>query len=262
MVTQSTVWSLGVVFGLPRREFHPCVVEREKPVLVEKLLTEPRVERFDKSIVGRSSGSTEIKVDFVPVCPAIKVLRDELWSVVYLDPLGEAMGTSYAFQRRYNIQSSDLRACIQSQTFACVILKDNQNTEPSFVEESIGDEVHAPAFVSSLGTRPDLPLHAGNTPAGEFSSHYKAFFAVEAVDPLVVDLPSLTPQEDVEPAIAIGDSDSGKLSQTEAQRQLRIGCASVTMCRPWPSEHPKGPPFARLIHGLHLPDQCSTKGGP
>ena len=68
----------------------------------------------------------------------------------------------------------------------------------------IGDKVHTPALVPLLGCRADLPLHAGNASTGRFLTHYEAFFAVEPIDPFVVDLPPLAPQEDVEPAIAIG----------------------------------------------------------
>jgi hypothetical protein len=96
-----------------------------------------------------------------------------------------------------------------------MIFDDDQNPEASFVKELIGDEVHTPTLVPGLRCGSDLPLGTCDTPTGELFTHYQAFLAVEAVDPFVVDLPAFTPEQDVEPAIAIGNSDTRQLLQTQ-----------------------------------------------
>ena len=103
---------------------------------------------------------------------------------------------------------------MQRQTLTRMILNDDQNPESSFVKELIRDEVHAPAFVPGLRCRPDLPLNAGNTASGDFLTHSEAFLAVEPVDPFALDLPPFAPEKDVEPAIAVGNSDARQLLQT------------------------------------------------
>jgi hypothetical protein len=143
-----------------------------------------------------------------------------------------------------------------------MIFYDDQNPEASFVKELIGDEVHTPAIVLHQGSGSDLPLSTRDTPTGELFTHYEAFLAVEAVDPFVVNLPAFAPEKDVEPAIAVGNSDACQLLQTQPEDQLGICRAPVTVCRPWPLHDPKGPPLARPVDELHLPDEFPAKGRP
>jgi hypothetical protein len=177
-------------------------------MLIETLLPEPRVERFDQCIVCRSTRSTEIQLDLVPVRPAIEVLRDKLRSIVHLDPFRKSVCPGDAFQSCHHVNTSDLGVRLEGQTLACVVLHYHQHPEPSIVKELIGDEVHTPAIVLHQGSGSDLPLSTRDTAAGRFLAHYQAFLAVEAVDPFVVNLPAFTPEKDVEPAVAVGDSDT------------------------------------------------------
>ena len=57
------------------------------------------------------------------------------------------------------------------------------------VKQLVRDEVHTPAFVPGVSTRPDLTHDARNTAAGCFLTDYQTFCAVESVYPFVVDLP-------------------------------------------------------------------------
>ena len=67
-------------------------------MLIQTLFPESGVDRLDECVVRRLPGSTEGELDVVPVCPSVKVLRDELRSVVYLDPFGKTVRSGDAFQ--------------------------------------------------------------------------------------------------------------------------------------------------------------------
>jgi len=112
---------------------------------------------------------------------------------------------SDTFQRRHYIDAMDACAGIERKALAREVLKNDQDSKPPIVEELIGDEVHAPAFVAHRSCGLHLPFDTGNAPTRRFPTHYEAFLTIEAVDPLVVDLPAFTLQEDVETTIAIGD---------------------------------------------------------
>ena len=103
---------------------------------------------------------------------------------------------------------------MQRQTLTRMILNDDQNPEASFVKELIRDEVHTPAFVPGLRCGTDLPLNTRDTPTRRFLAHCEAFLAVQTVHPFVVDLPPFAPEKDVEPAVAVGDSDACQIPQT------------------------------------------------
>lgn len=186
------MWSLGIVFVLPSQEFCLCVLQREEPVLVQTLLPEPRVEGFDQGIVRWPARPTEVKFNMVPVGPSVKIFRDELGSIVHLDPFREAVLMRDTLQRCHDIEASDPRVRIECQAFAREVLDDDQYSKAAIVEQLIGDEVHAPTFVPGQCGWPDLPFDAGNPSTRRFLTHYQAFRAIEPVDPFVIDLPALT----------------------------------------------------------------------
>lgn len=198
----------------------------------------------------------------VPVCPTIKILRDELRSVVHFDPFWKTVCERYSFQCCDDIDAADPRACIKGETLACVVLENYQHPETSIVKQLIGDKVHTPAIVPVQCCRADLPLDTGNTPTGRFLTHYQAFCTVEPVDPLMVNLPSFTLEQYVESPIAEGNTACSQFPQSQAKRELWICHASMTMCRARPVEHPKGPPFACPVQCLHLSDEFAAKGRP
>jgi len=45
------VWPFGIILVLPCSDLCVCILEREEPMLVEALLTEPGVKGFDECIV-------------------------------------------------------------------------------------------------------------------------------------------------------------------------------------------------------------------
>jgi hypothetical protein len=91
-------------------------------VLIRTLLSEARVERFNQRVVRWFSRSAEIELYFVPVCPPIQILGDELGSIVHLDALGKTMFSRDALQRCHHIDATDPSVRLEDKTLAGVVL--------------------------------------------------------------------------------------------------------------------------------------------
>ena len=73
----------------------------------------------------------------VPVCPAVEVFGNELWSVVYLDAFREALELRDAFKHFDHVQYVYAARGIGRETLTRDVLDDDQHTDPVFIEELI-----------------------------------------------------------------------------------------------------------------------------
>src|SRR5262249_56004223 len=78
-----------VVIDPPRLDPRARIVAVEKPVLVEALVTELAVERFDEGIVDRFTGSDEMQLNAILVRPRVERAAGKFGAVVCDDLLRE-----------------------------------------------------------------------------------------------------------------------------------------------------------------------------
>ena len=84
-VAQAAMRSMFVVIPTPGLDLLCGVIQRQEPMLVQTLQTEPGIERLDKRVVRRLARTAEVQLHFVPVRPQVQILRDELRTVVHPD---------------------------------------------------------------------------------------------------------------------------------------------------------------------------------
>jgi hypothetical protein len=87
--------------------------------------------------------------------------------------------------------------------------------EPPAVEQSIGDKVHRPQLVRPGRRGLPFPVGGADATTRTLETQVKPFFAIEAIDPLVIDQPALTPQQDVDPEIAIAHPRLGQIADAQ-----------------------------------------------
>jgi hypothetical protein len=61
-----------------------------------------------------------------------------------------------------------------------------------------------------------------------FAAQIQAFFAVYPVNPFVIDVPALTPQQGVDPKIAIADPSLGNLANPQSKSRIVFAVWNIT----------------------------------
>jgi len=54
-------------------------------MLIQALETETGIERLDVSVIRRLARSGEVQLNMILSYPQVHILRNELWSVIYMD---------------------------------------------------------------------------------------------------------------------------------------------------------------------------------
>lgn len=80
---------------------------------------------------------------------------------------------------------------------------------------------------------------------GQLGADRQSLFAIEPVDALVVDRPALAPKQNVQPPIAVADSNGSQVLQPDPQGCLRITLRSVALRRPFEAGGDASPPLTR-----------------
>ena len=80
-----------VVVLPPRFDLFSSVLERQEPMGVKAFIPERTVERLDKRVVGRPSGTREVKRDLMLVRPPVKSPAGKLTAVIRLYSFRDAM---------------------------------------------------------------------------------------------------------------------------------------------------------------------------
>jgi hypothetical protein len=201
-ITKSGVWPHSIVVPPPILDGSTGVVKALKPVTVQALVSEPAVEGFNERILHRLPGTNEVEANPSQVRPRIEVIRRKLAPVVHLDHLRLATPRDHVFECFRHRSSRKTARHLHRQALPRKAVDHGQDTNPAFIGESIGDEVHRPALVHLAGTRRLDP-----NPARELlptlDAHLEILLAVQAVDPLVVDPPTLPAEQDRQPAVAV-----------------------------------------------------------
>jgi hypothetical protein len=94
-------------------------------------------------------------------------------------------------------------------------------------------------------------------------AHRKALFRVDPVDKFMIDPPSLSAQQHVQPSISIPNPNRCKVSESNPQERLLIPCvAPVVEHRPMHLEKPARAPLVDLVGGNQILRQRALAGRP
>src|SRR5581483_3913582 len=231
VVIQSPVFN-----GLPR------IVEGEEPVLVQALLAEFAVERFDIAVLHRTTRGDEMQRDFVLVCPLIQRLRGKLRSVIDDDPLRQPALQPQPFQHTNHAQRRQRGVHLDDGHLSRVRILDRQRAELTPARQRIVQEIHRPCLVRPRGRRQQHPCLRTDPPPAPPSPHHQLLLHIDPVHPLDVHLPAFPFEQNVQPPVSPAPPLLSQFTQAHAQ-------LLVDHCEPrWP----------RLIahhrtHNLHPP---------
>ncbi len=92
------------------------------------------------------------------------------------------------------------------QSLAAEHVDHRQGPELVAIAKLIVDEVEAPDFVGLLRLKPLLPVDDHLATARPLAPQSKPFLAIEAVNEVLADGPTLSPQQDVDATIAVSNA--------------------------------------------------------
>jgi hypothetical protein len=119
-------------------------------------------------------------------------------------------------------------------------------------EQLIGHEVHAPSLIDHTSPGPLAADRTALVASWSFSTHLKPFLAVQPIHQLVIYLPALTPQQDMQPLVAVVNTAGCQVPKTNPQLGPIITHALVVVSHPREPQCPAGSPFTHLVGHLDL----------
>jgi hypothetical protein len=95
-----------------------------------------------------------------------------------------------------------------------------------------------------------------------FGPQIKPFLAIKPVDPLVIDLPALSAQEDTDSFISIAHSDCSDLADLHPKNGLLVSSALVSVGGTSEAKNNACTAFTHAVAFLEMIDQGSFSGRP
>jgi hypothetical protein len=141
-------------------------------------------------------------------------------------------------------------------------IDDRQDPERTSVEQAVGHEVHRPDLVCTADRGPPLSVAPGPFALGQLGPDRQSLVPVDPASALVIHLPALPAQQDVQPPVAIAHPCGSELLQPHAQSNLRVGALPVTLGRAAETGGLAGPALADVVGHLQVTGDLAASGGP
>ena len=104
---------------------------------VKAFIPERTVERLDKRVVGRPSGTREVKRDVMLVRPPVKSPAGKLTAVIRLYSFRDAMTGRELLQNGDDLLALDALVGVDRQALSGVLVDDGEGSEAATVEEHV-----------------------------------------------------------------------------------------------------------------------------
>jgi len=213
-----------VVVVPPPLDQHPRLQQRREDLSFEQLVTQLPVEALDVPVLpGRARLDVQRLYADLPE-PSTHRLGRKLRTIVRSDMSGHAPGRHQPCQPFQDVIAPELSADIDRQALACVLIDHGEHPKGTpFTRPSL-HEVVAPHVVTMLGPQPyAAPVVEPQTPAfGLLRRHFQPLPPPDPLDPLVIDMPAIPPQQSGDTAIAVPPVHTCKLDDPLGQRQFII----------------------------------------
>lgn len=179
-------------------------------MLIKALLPYPSVESFNERIVCRFSWPAEGKLNAMPMCPIIQRLGHKFRSVVDIDNLWQPMYLRQTFENPDYARAWKRKINFNGWTLTGHVIHYRYDPESATIIQAIRHKIHAPMLIWHMWW---WLYHAQrtNTFLACLEPQRQTLLPVEPVHPLVVDMPTLALQQDVQAAVAIPDAYRSKL---------------------------------------------------
>lgn len=220
-------------------------------MLVQALVPEPAVEALHEGVLGGLSGRDVVPFHALLLLPAQDRVTGQFGAIVADDhtgpsPLLDEMVefTSHAHPRQRGVDHD-------GQGLTREVVDHAQRAEAPPVDESVGDEVEAPAMVRRGGQQ-DRPPRSHRPLAPASSTYRQAFLTVDPEDLLGVRTKAFAFQQDAQPAIAEPAPFTGQIAQPCSLGVISLRTLLVLEGRPIQLCKGAGPTFAQAVLGHHV----------
>ena len=190
-----------VVVVAPDRQLAPGVSQAVEQLLVQQLVAQRPIERFNERVLLRLA-----RIDVVPLDPVFAgPLQDrpagKFGSVIADDASGFAIQAHQRVELACNSHPRDAGVSQQAQVFPAGVIVDRQDAQSAGSAERVGHKVHRPAVV-----RPQRHGHrrpaAASALAAPSATHRQPLLPVQPVELLVVHDVPLAFEHDADAPVA------------------------------------------------------------
>ena len=210
-----------VVIVPPLLEGEAGIVEIDEPVLRKALPPQRGVEALDVGVVRRLPRPAEVQLNLVPVGPVVQGPGGEFGAIVHGDQdRKSAARTTGLRQDHRHVLPLEAPPGHLSDALPGEGVDRREDPNRAAAGQQVVHEVHSPPLIGRSGFGPDLAHRSALPPLRPFALEGEPLLGVEAVDPLVMDVPAFPPQEDREPRIAPAHPARRELAQPPAERLL------------------------------------------
>ncbi len=157
--------------------------------------------------------------------PVVHGSAGELASIVRTQDLGLRPTICPSAENRRHVLAREGEAYFRHGTNPAKVIYSRHDPHPAPIGEPIGHKVHAPPLVRSLRCGHWHP-YCGNAVLAALEPKREPFLAVDAIDPLVVDLEAFFGKQHVKRAVAIANPCLGQVSQADPKSRLSLAWVS------------------------------------
>src|SRR6185437_3038649 len=258
---QGRVRPVVIVVSAPVGHDSLGVSEPQEPVLIQTLVPKPPVETFDEAILRWLARLDEIQPDTVLVGPLIQRPADELGAVVGAKQRWLAQFPRQPVHHPHDARARQRRIELDRQALPTVIVHHPQHPYHPPVRQRVADKIHRPVLARRRRPGQRLP-HPRRVPFSLAATQRQPLLPIQAQHPLVVHLPPLPAQQQVQPLIPEPPPFRRQLQQALLEPRCRFRLGPVALTRSMGRDHPAGPPLTQLQLLGEQPHGCPPGIGP
>ena len=258
------MWARGVVMAAPCLDQDLGLPEIEEDFPRQQFIPELGVEALAVAILPWAARLDIERLHADALQPVAESRRDELGSVVGTYMFRRPMPDEQLAQRVEDIPRVELPFDPYGETLSCILIDHAQHTEHPPIMRPVLHEVIGPDMALVRRSEP----HARAVVQPEtatfrlFHRHFQPLSPPDAIDPLLVHMPALVPQECRDPAIAIPAELFGQADDRTRQGVLVIAADEVlALGRAVLADHAAGPTFGDAENFHHMTDRIAFAGG-
>lgn len=258
------MWPGGVVVLPPRFDQDLCLAQIEEDLPRQQLVAQLAVEAFAVAVFPWRARLNVERFYADPLKPFAQSCCNELWSVVGSYVLGCPVTNEQLAQRVKDIPGGELALDPDGEALACVLVDHAQHTEHSSIVGAVLYEVIGPdmAFVRRPQPHARAVIQPETAAFWLFHRYFQPLSPPDAVNPLLVHIPAVVPEQSCDPPVTVPAKPLGKASDRRCHGVFIVSPdVRLTLGRTMLADHAARPALshAKLFH--HMIDRSALAGG-
>lgn len=258
------MWPRGVVVVPPGFDQDFCLAQIEEDFPRQQLVAQLAVEALAVTIFPGRSRLNVQRFHADPFEPFAQCCCNELRAIVGSYVLGCPVANEQLAQRIENVPGGELALDPDGETLTCILVDHAQHTEYSSIVRAILDEVIRPDMALVRGPEPYAgPIIQPETAAfWLFYRHFQPLPSPDTVNPLLVHMPAVVPEERCNPAVPISAEPFGQSRDRRCQGILVVSPGMwFALGRTMLADHTARPAFSHAKRFHHMIDRIALAGG-